>query len=74
MPILNWLTRDEDIQATKSVPYRLLEEAKRGQDLNCEFCSQPGRGDLWPKTYNSKSDPPISKSEILPRGLSVLIG
>ncbi len=26
MPILNWLTRDEDIQATKSVPYRLLEE------------------------------------------------
>ncbi len=26
MPILNWLTRDEDVQATKSVPYRLLEE------------------------------------------------
>ena len=26
MPILNWLTRDEDIQATKRVPYRLLEE------------------------------------------------
>lgn len=26
MPILNWLTRDEDIQATKKVPYRLLEE------------------------------------------------
>ncbi len=28
MPILNWLTRDEDIQATKSVPYRLLEEVQ----------------------------------------------
>lgn len=26
MPILNWLTRDEDIRATKNVPYRLLEE------------------------------------------------
>jgi adenine-specific DNA-methyltransferase len=26
LPILNWLTRDEDIQATKKVPYRLLEE------------------------------------------------
>ena len=26
MPILNWLTRDEDIQRTKQVPYRLLEE------------------------------------------------
>src|SRR4051794_18424013 len=27
MPILNWLTRDQDICAAKSVPYRLLEEA-----------------------------------------------
>lgn len=26
MPILNWLTRDEDVQASRSVPYRLLEE------------------------------------------------
>ena len=26
MPILDWLTRDEDVQATKKVPYRLLEE------------------------------------------------
>lgn len=26
MPILNWLTREEDIRATQSVPYRLLEE------------------------------------------------
>ena len=26
MPILNWLTRDEDIQRMKQVPYRLLEE------------------------------------------------
>jgi len=26
VPILNWLTRDDDIQATKKVPYRLLEE------------------------------------------------
>ena len=26
MPILTWLTRDEDIDATKRVPYRLLEE------------------------------------------------
>ncbi len=26
MPILNWLTRDSDIVATKRVPYRLLEE------------------------------------------------
>ena len=27
MPILNWLTRDEDIRAASCVPYRLLEEA-----------------------------------------------
>jgi adenine-specific DNA-methyltransferase len=27
MPILNWLTRDHDIGATRRVPYRLLEEA-----------------------------------------------
>jgi adenine-specific DNA-methyltransferase len=27
MPILNWLTRDHDIVATKRVPYRLLDEA-----------------------------------------------
>ena len=27
MPILNWLTREEDIQAAARVPYRLLEEA-----------------------------------------------
>jgi len=26
MPILNWLTRDEDVKATQKVPYRLLEE------------------------------------------------
>ena len=26
MPILHWLTRDEDIRATTRVPYRLLEE------------------------------------------------
>ena len=26
MPILNWLTRDEDIRAAQRVPYRLLEE------------------------------------------------
>ncbi len=26
MPILHWLTRDEDIHATRKVPYRLLEE------------------------------------------------
>jgi adenine-specific DNA-methyltransferase len=26
MPTLRWLTREEDIQATKEVPYRLLEE------------------------------------------------
>lgn len=26
MPILNWLTRDEDIKAASKVPYRLLEE------------------------------------------------
>lgn len=26
MPILNWLTRDEDIRAAQKVPYRLLEE------------------------------------------------
>ena len=26
MPILKWLTRDDDIRAAKSVPYRLLEE------------------------------------------------
>ena len=27
MPILNWLTRDDDIRAAQRVPYRLLEEA-----------------------------------------------
>jgi adenine-specific DNA-methyltransferase len=27
MPILNWLTRDEDVRAAARVPYRLLEEA-----------------------------------------------
>ena len=27
MPTLNWLTRDDDIQAAARVPYRLLEEA-----------------------------------------------
>ncbi len=27
MPILHWLTRDQDTKATRSVPYRLLEEA-----------------------------------------------
>ena len=26
MPILNWLTRDEDIRTAQHVPYRLLEE------------------------------------------------
>jgi adenine-specific DNA-methyltransferase len=26
MPILHWLTRDQDVQAAKQVPYRLLEE------------------------------------------------
>lgn len=26
MPILNWLTRDDDIRAAQRVPYRLLEE------------------------------------------------
>ena len=26
MPILNWLTRDEDIRTAQRVPYRLLEE------------------------------------------------
>jgi len=26
MPVLHWLTRDEDIQAARRVPYRLLEE------------------------------------------------
>ena len=28
MPILHWLTRDEDIRAASRVPYRLLEEAR----------------------------------------------
>ena len=27
MPILPWLTRDEDLRATRRAPYRLLEEA-----------------------------------------------
>jgi adenine-specific DNA-methyltransferase len=27
MPILSWLTRDQDIRTAKTVPYRLLEEA-----------------------------------------------
>ena len=28
MPILHWLTRDEDIQTATRTPYRLLEEVK----------------------------------------------
>ena len=28
MPILNWLTRDEDIRVASRVPYRLLEEVR----------------------------------------------
>lgn len=28
MPILNWLTREKDVRATRGVPYRLLEEVK----------------------------------------------
>ena len=27
MPILHWLTRDEDLRAAARAPYRLLEEA-----------------------------------------------
>ena len=26
MPVLNWLTRDDDIVSVRQVPYRLLEE------------------------------------------------
>jgi adenine-specific DNA-methyltransferase len=26
MPILHWLTRDDDVQVARRVPYRLLEE------------------------------------------------
>ena len=26
MPILSWLTRDDDVRAAQRVPYRLLEE------------------------------------------------
>ena len=26
MPILNWLSREEDVRAAQRVPYRLLEE------------------------------------------------
>ena len=38
MPILNWLTREEDIRAATRVPYRLLEEAagQSAGDPNCE--------------------------------------
>ena len=27
MPVLHWLTRDEDLRTASRVPYRLLEEA-----------------------------------------------
>lgn len=40
MPILNWLTRDEDIEAAKHVPYRLLEEVP---DLSY---GEPDRGNM----------------------------
>ena len=38
MPILNWLTREEDIRAATRVSYRLLEEASglSAGDPNCE--------------------------------------
>jgi len=29
MPILNWLTRDDDVKAAQKVPYRLLEEVPK---------------------------------------------
>ena len=40
MPILSWLTRDEDISAASRVPYRLLEEAA---DLSA---GDPDSGDI----------------------------
>ncbi len=33
---------------------------KSDQLLICEFRIQPGREDRWPKTYNSRPDPPIA--------------
>ena len=38
MPILNWLTREEDIRAASRVPYRLLEEVPdlSAGDFGCE--------------------------------------
>ena len=40
MPILNWLTRDEDIRAAARVPYRLLEEVP---ELSA---GEPGAGNI----------------------------
>lgn len=40
MPILHWLTRDQDIGAAKQVPYRLLEEVP---DLGA---GEPGSGNM----------------------------
>ena len=38
MPILHWLTRDEDIRAVSRTPYRLLEETHdlSGGDIDSE--------------------------------------
>jgi adenine-specific DNA-methyltransferase len=40
MPILNWLTRDEDVRAATRVPYRLLEEVS---DLSA---GEPASGNM----------------------------
>ncbi|QDP22817.1 site-specific DNA-methyltransferase [Bradyrhizobium cosmicum] len=46
MPILNWLTRDDDIRAARRVPYRLLEETS---DLSA---GDPATGNMLIQGHN----------------------
>ena len=45
MPILNWLTRDQDIGAAQRVPYRLLEEASELSAGDPNTCNMLIQGD-----------------------------
>ena len=50
MPILNWLTRDDDIRKAARVPYRLLEE---DPGLSA---GDGGAGNMLIPAYSPKSD------------------
>ena len=45
MPILHWLTRDEDIRAATRMPYRLLEEVSDFSSGDTDVDNMPIQGD-----------------------------